>query len=64
MLPPGPKSTLSGPLTLADQGSFSVGGRSIMTCGYPEAGPLPEYFKGGDLVVDQIKFPSTRSRHL
>ena len=48
------KPSLGGPLVLADQGSFFVGGRTVRTEGYPNAHPVPDFLKAGDVVVDQM----------
>jgi pimeloyl-ACP methyl ester carboxylesterase len=46
------KSSLGGPLTLADQGSFFVGGRKIHTDF--TAAPMADLLKPGDITVDQM----------
>jgi pimeloyl-ACP methyl ester carboxylesterase len=46
------KSTLGGPLTLADQGSFFVGGRKINS-DYTAA-PMAALLKPGQITVDQM----------
>ncbi|MES2186780.1 MAG: hypothetical protein V4505_19660 [Pseudomonadota bacterium] len=46
------KATLGGPLTLADQGSFFVGGRSIHT-DHP-ASPAAAFLSPGEITVDQM----------
>jgi len=51
---PSAKSSLGGPLILADQGSFFVGGRTIVTDGYPNATPLFDFLKPGEVTVDQM----------
>jgi pimeloyl-ACP methyl ester carboxylesterase len=49
-----PKRTLGGPLTLADQGSFFVGGRTVTTDGFQNSSPQPDFLKAGEVTVDQM----------
>ncbi len=46
-----PQTSLGGPLTLADQGSFFVGGRTLKTEGLPTTPPA-DFLKPGEITVD------------
>lgn len=50
---PFPNRTLGGPLVLADQGSFFIGGRTARTEGHTTVPPA-DFLKAGDITVDQM----------